>query len=114
MHCEEKLKLRSNSTSYYLIEVVTKAGFIVGKIARIHELARGNLTTDNDDNSSFWSREYCICTYNFCKCVNPRKASTFGTCIELFCKYLKQNQIVQMVLCSIFLIFCEKEISKVS
>jgi hypothetical protein len=24
MHCEEKLKLRSHNTSYYLIEVVTK------------------------------------------------------------------------------------------
>ena len=27
MHCEWKLKLRSHNTSYYIIEVVTKAGF---------------------------------------------------------------------------------------
>jgi len=29
MHCEGKLKLKSDNTSYYLIEVVTKAGLTV-------------------------------------------------------------------------------------
>jgi hypothetical protein len=29
MHCEEKLKLRSHNTSYYLIEVVIKAGLTI-------------------------------------------------------------------------------------
>ena len=29
MHCERKIKLRSPKTSYYLIEVVTKAGLTV-------------------------------------------------------------------------------------
>jgi hypothetical protein len=31
MHCEGKLKLRSHTTSYCLIEVVTKAGLTVYK-----------------------------------------------------------------------------------
>jgi len=29
MHCEGKFKLRSHNTSYYLIEMVTKAGLTV-------------------------------------------------------------------------------------